>query len=288
MSALALTALLLAGPSPSASPVDERVVYEPEPEPESGAVEPKPESGSVEPEPGAPTPALNPGEAQPEPGFIIPQSELTPGEAPAETPVTPAGASPAAEPAPSVRLPLPPPPPPPRGNGRLVGGSITLALGIAANAAVAVEAGREDGNPQFVAATFIPLGLTAIGVGTYLLIRGAKARSNYLEWQRYAQRDARPSGEGLLVGGIMSTVIGGVTLITAAVQAREPNAFERPLVPTLFALGGVGVLTGVATITAGMLMRNRYTSWRQSTFLSVVPTIAPTRRGLSVGLVGRF
>ena len=239
------------GPAPSV----EQVVEEPSAQPEVIPV--------VEPPPAAPEPAPAPVPTGPEP---------PPEVVPPQT-------------GPSL---LPPPPPPPKGNGRLVGGTFALALGIGASAAVGIEATREDGNPQFVAATFIPLGLASLGVGTYLLVRGAKARANYLEWERYAQREARPSGEGLLVAGVLSTVIGGVTLVAAGVQTRDPDAFQKPLAPTLFAVGGVGVLTGVATLTTGVILRKRYAGWRQATFLSVVPTFAPSARGVQVGLAGRF
>jgi len=226
------------------------------------------------------------GQAPPPAPTSVATGPEAPPPAPAPVPTgpeTPPPVSTTAKPAP-----LPPPPPPPKGNGRLVGGSFALALGLAASAAIAVESSRENGNPQFVAATFVPLGLAGIGIGTYLLIRGAKARANYLEWQRYAQREARPSGEGLLVGGVFSTVIGGVTLVAAGVQTRDPAAFQQPLAPTLFALGGVAALTGLGTLTAGLVLRKRYAGWRQATFLSVVPTLAPTAGGVHLGLAGRF
>ena len=89
-----------------------------------------------------------------------------------------------------------------------------------------VEVARDEGgDPQFVAATFIPIGLTSIGIGTYLLVRGAKARANFNEWRAFTRADSRPTGEGLLVAGTMSTVIGCVSLLAASIQAREPDAF---------------------------------------------------------------
>lgn len=279
-----LLALLLAGPGPT----DEGVVYEPEAEaPEAEAPEDASAIAVPVAEPSAepePTPTLEP----------TPAPEISP--APEASPV-PTAESGAAEPSARAPLelpppPLPPPPPPPNGNGRLVGGSITLALGLAAGAAVGIEASSEEGNPQFVAATFIPLGLAGVGIGTYLLVRGVKARSNYLDWQRYTEREARPTGEGMLVGGVMTTVIGGVTVLSAAVQAREPDAFETPLVPTLFGVGGAAVLGGVGLLTAGLLRRSRYATWRQSTFLSgkaqLVPSLGFTRRGAFAGVSGRF
>jgi hypothetical protein len=170
----------------------------------------------------------------------------------------------------------------------LVGGSVAIALGLAAGSVVIVEAARADGNPQFVASTFVPLGLACIGVGTYLVVRGARARANFNDWKAYTGARSRPTGSGLLVGGTMSLVIGGVTVIAAGVKAREPGAFDRPLTPTLFGVGAAGVAFGIGAVTWGLMQRNRYRSWRQSTFLSVVPTVAPMRGGVSLGVVGRF
>lgn len=225
-----------------------------------------------------------------EPVAIEPVTEPVPAPTPTPTP------APTPEPTPSLappKLALPPPPPPPTGAGRLVGGSFAIALGLGAASAMIVETSREGGNSRFAAATFIPLGLAGIGVGTYLLVRGAKARSNYNDWRAYTHRDALPTGDGLIVAGTMSTLIGGVTLVAAAVQARQGDAFDRPLTPTLFGVGAAGVAVGVGALTWGLLRRGKYISWRQSTFLgSLTPSITPlldpnqalVLRGASFGL----
>jgi hypothetical protein len=119
-------------------------------------------------------------------------------------------------------------------------------------------------------------------------VRGAKARSNFNDWRAYTNAYARPTGEGLIVAGTMSTVIGGVTLLAAAVQSRDPDAFDNLLAPSLFVVGGVGLAVGVGSLTGGLLRRGRYRTWRQSTFLSAVPTVAPIRGGVGFGVVGRF
>ena len=232
MRSLLLVASLL-GPAPT----DEGVVYDGEPAPTEPA---EPIEPVIVPAP-----------------VIVSTPELTP--TPAPTP----------EPPPLVAPPLalPPPPPPPTGSGRLVGGSFALALGVGAASAVIVESTRENGNPRFVAVTFVQLGLASIGVGTYLLVRGAKARSNYNDWRAFTNSDALPTGDGLIVGGTMSTLVGGVTLVAAAVQARDPDAMTQPLTPTLFAIGATGVAVGVGALTWGLLRRGKYRSWRQSTFL---------------------
>ncbi len=265
MSALMLVGLL--GFTAPVGPTDEGVIYEPQSE---QAPEPAPEpEPAAKPEPVTVEPAQEP-EFEPPPPFSPP------------------------------KLALPPPPPPPTGAGRLVGGSFAIALGLGAASVMIVESARENGNPQFVAATFIPLGLTGIGVGTYLLVRGAKARGNFNEWRAYTNHEARPTGDGLIVAGTMSSLIGGVTLVAAAVQARDPAALDRPLTPTLFAVGATGVAVGVGTLMWGLLRRSKYLSWRQSTFLSgrVTPTIAPLLgsnqtgafelQGASFGVIGRL
>jgi hypothetical protein len=257
LGALLLGPLLLGPPTPE--PTDESVIYdaEPEPEREYGVFEPI----EISPPPPRPTPPPAPSVAET-----------------LEPPL----------PAPAPVLALPPPPPPPTGAGRLVGGSFAIGLGLAAASVVIVEVARDEGNPRFVATTFIPIGLTSIGIGTYLLVRGAKARANFNEWRAFTRSEARPTGEGLLTAGTMSTVIGGVALLAASIEARDPDAFDNLLAPSLFAVGGTGIAVGIGTLTAGFLRRNHYRVWRQRTFWSAVPVIAPMRGGLGFGVVGRF
>jgi hypothetical protein len=265
---LLLAALL--GPAPT----DEGVLYE----------DPPASTESVEPETAEPIVVPDPV-VEPE-RIVLPEPTVTqPHDVVEQPPFTP------------PKLALPPPPPPPTGSGRLVGGSFAIALGLGAASAVIVEASRDNGNPQFAAATFVPLGLTGIGVGTYLLVRGAKARANFNDWRAFTSSDARPTGDGLIVAGTISSLIGGVTLVAAAVQARDPSAFDRPLTPTLFAIGATGVAVGVGALTWGLLRRGKYLSWRQSTFLgALTPTFTPVLdpsgafalRGASFGVVARL
>lgn len=257
--ALLLGSLLLGPPAPG--PTDESVLYEAPRERDHGVFDPI----EIPPTPPRPVPAPAPSLAN---------AAAPPVEPPLPTP--------------TLAFDLPPPPPPPTGAGRLVGGSFAIGLGLAAASVVIVETARDEGNPRFVATTFIPLGLSSIGIGTYLLVRGAKARANYNDWRAFTRADTRPTGDGLIVAGTMSTVIGGVTLVAAAVQARDPDAFDQLLAPSLFAVAGTGIAVGVGSLTAGLLRRGRYQSWRQSTFLSAVPVVAPMRGGLGFGLVGRF
>jgi hypothetical protein len=259
---LLLGSLLLGPPAPE--PTDESVLYESPREREHGEFDP------IEIPP-TPARAARP---LPAPAPSLPEALEPPAEPPLPTP--------------KLVLDLPPPPPPPTGAGRLVGGSFAIGLGLAAASVVIVEVARDDNNPRFVATTFIPLGLSSIGIGTYLLVRGAKARASFNDWRAFTRAQTRPTGEGLIVAGTMSTLIGGVTLVAASVQARDPDAVDRLLAPSLFVVAGTGIAVGVGSLTAGLLRRGHYRSWRQSTFLSAVPVVAPTRGGLSFGLVGRF
>jgi hypothetical protein len=214
-----------------------------------------------------------------EPIEIIPPAQPTLPPAPAEPP--------AAEPPPApARAPLPPPPPPPTGNGRLVGSGFAMALGLAALSVVPIELSRNEGNPSYVAATFIPLGAAGIGIGAFMLRRGLKARANFKAWVAYAETPPRPSGEGLLVAGVISSVIGGVALVGAGVAARE--APPGPVVPITFAVGGAFVATGIGTLTAGLLRRGRYHSWRASFTSAAPPIIVPLRAGVGVAWSLRF
>ncbi|NVB37052.1 hypothetical protein G6O69_04365 [Pseudenhygromyxa sp. WMMC2535] len=197
----------------------------------------------------------------------------------------------APDPAPSLPvlppMELPPPPPPPDGAGRLVGGSVAIALGLGAVSVVGYEASREDGNPGVVAGTFIPLGLAGLGVGVYLLIRGAKARARLLEWRSYAEQRGRPSGSGMVVGGTMSVAISGVTLVAAAVQSRDVDTRGRPLNTALWTVGGAGLATGAALLSTGLVRRKRYQAWRQRTFLAA-PVVTRLPGGFGLGVAGRF
>ena len=249
-----MLALLLTGSLFGLGPTDEGAVYEPENRP--GPIEPIEINIAPAPEPApAPAPAL---ESEPQPRPFTPSPRV-----------------------------LPPPPPPPTGNGRLVGGTFGIVLGVAAAVALGVETSRAEGNPRFAAGTFIPLALTGIGVGTYMVAKGAKTHRNFLDWEAYTQRDALPSGDGLIVGGTFSGVIGAITLVVGVVQAQQPGGLDRPLAPTLLGVGATGVAVGIAALTIGLLQRRTYTRWRESTFLGqLAPTLSPVIALGSDQLVG--
>jgi hypothetical protein len=185
-------------------------------------------------------------------------------------------------------VPLPPPPPPPDGAGRLVGGSLAIGLGIGAFVAVDQEVRRQTGNPTYVAATFVPLGLASLGIGTYLLIRGGKARANFRHWKEYTGYEVPPQGNGLLVGGTMLATISGVVLITGTM--RSTRGQQDLLTTVLLSAGGAGLLAGGAQLAIGVVRREKYRRWRRNGLLMLSPPwIAPIAEGgAAVGVVGRF
>lgn len=304
MPATLLAALLLAppespAPAPDASPPAMEatdVSEQPVPASPEGVAGAAASEGAPDADPVAPPPAPAPPDAPPAPA---PQPEFVEPPLPAPEPV-PVGedpAFPAFDPTLAPTGPqLLPPPPPPDGSGRLVGGSFSVVLGLAAASVVVVEGSREGGNFQFAAATFIPIGLAGLGIGTYLLVRGGQARRNFNDWKAYTGERALPSGSGLMVGGTMGIVVGGVSLVAASVQSREPDAFRDPLAPTLWTLAAAGVGGGVTALTFGILRRNKYRTWRQRTFLAnLQPNVYPLAggagfdvTGAAVGLSGRF
>lgn len=269
LAAAAAANLSFAGPP--VAPTDESVVYEEAPEEVEQTV-PARNDDAIEPvviEAPPPPPASASEASQPP---FVPTTQTSP-----DVKVEPAV------------LNLPPPPPPPDGSGRLVGGSVAIGLGLAAFGVATYEGTRMTGDRRFIAATFVPLGIAGVAAGTYLLVRGVKARRNFLDWRAYTERRSRPTGNGMIVGGVLSTVIGGVTLVTAVVEAREVQAEDSVRVPVIASVGGVALIAGVFQLTFGLLRRQRYRAWRQQTFLgSLSPTLSPLRAGASLGLAGRF
>lgn len=245
--------LLLGPPEPAASPeYDEAIVIEP------AAPAPEP-SASVE----VPIdPALDP--------MLDPEGDPTAWGRPRE------------------RSYLPPPPPPPDGSGRIVGGALSIGLGVAAFAAVSVELRRtSDSNASYVAGTFVPLGIAAAGIGTYLIVRGSKARANYNFWKSFTGLEPPRQGGGLLVGGTMTTAVGVVMLATGV--ARSAQGRQDTTATLLMSLGGAGVAAGALQLGLGLARRQRHERWLRRGLVQLSPPIvAPTPQGWMVGFGGRF
>lgn len=183
---------------------------------------------------------------------------------------------------------LPPPPPPPDGSGRLVGGALTIGLGVAAFVTLGAELQRSEGNPTYVASTFAPFGIAALGIGTYLLVRGGKARANFNHWKRFTGYEVPRQGSGLLVGGTMATVVGGVSLIIGSLRSTR-GQYDAGTT-ALLSIGGAGVVAGGTQLALGLVRRERYRRWqRGGLFVLAPPLVAPRPEGgWMVGLAGRF
>ncbi|GEM_PF-1657585 len=285
--ALALWALVLAGPpatseATAADPTGESSLYAPSSDPsptEAPPEPPKPKTATREVgDPGLPGPT-----PAPQPIQIIPAP--TPKPIPAPNPAAAPGL---------VPIQLAPPPPPPSGTGRLVGGSFSIALGLGAIAAIGIESARAGGDPRTAASTLVPLSLVGLGIGGYLLVRGAKARSNLLDWRAFSGERERPSGSGLIVGGILSTAVGTVSLASAAVgTATSTTQAERSRDLGLWIVSAATLSSGAIELGFGVVRRRRYHQWRAQTYLgsvgaSLQPSLALLPRGAGLGLRGKF
>lgn len=189
---------------------------------------------------------------------------------------------------PRERSSLPPPPPPPDGSGRLVGGALSIGLGAAAFAAVSIELRRtSDTNATYVTGTFVPIGIAALGIGTYLIVRGSKARANYNYWRSFTGLEPPRQGGGLLVGGTMTTALGVVLLATGV--GRSAQGRQDTTATLLMSLGGAGVAGGALQLGLGLARRQRHERWLRRGLVQLSPVVGPSPQGgWMVGVGGRF
>jgi hypothetical protein len=259
--------LLLGPPEPAAAPeYEQAIVIEAAPH-----VAPPDPTSSVEP---PLDPSLDPSfDPSLDPSF-------DPSLDPADDPTAWGGARP--------RSSLPPPPPPPDGSGRIVGGTLAMGLGVAAFAVVSIELRRtSDANATYVTGTFVPLGIAALGIGTYTVVRGSKARANYNFWKSFTGLEPPRQGGGLLVGGTMTSAIGVVMLATGV--ARAARGDQDTSATLLMSLGGAGVATGALQLGLGLARRQRHERWLRRGLVQLAPSVGPTPRGgWLVGVAGRF
>lgn len=214
--------------------------------------------------------------------------ELEPSLAPPLEPELDPASDPTAWGGPRERSPLPPPPPPPDGSGRIVGGTLAMGLGVAAFAVVSVELRRtSESNATYVTGTFVPLGVAALGIGTYMVVRGSKARANHEFWKSFTGLEPPRQGGGLLVGGTMTTAIGVVLLATGV--ARSAQGRQDTTATLMMSLGGAGVAGGALQLGLGLARRQRHERWLRYGLVQLAPTFGPSRQGgWMVGVAGRF
>lgn len=178
------------------------------------------------------------------------------------------------------------PPPPPSGAGRFVGGPVLLVAGLGLLTAATFEyAGSRDGTKLLIGQ--VPAGVVMLVAGSTMIATGARDQLRLSTWEARAGMHARPSGNGLIVGGVTAMSLGalaaGATAIAQDLRLDAPRS-----IPAGWATAAAGLGGGAALLIAGAIRRTRYGAWRERVTGLPVPTISPTRAGAQVGVVGQF
>lgn len=187
-------------------------------------------------------------------------------------------------------LPPPPPPvytvpaPPWSGSGRFVGGSVMLLAGVGLLTAAAFEYsnGRDTTQPVI---SQVPAGVSMLVAGGLMIGTAARDQHRLSEWEAATGIDARPNGNGLIIGGVTATTLGAMAAVATAI-ASDMDLNAPRSIPAGWATAGIGLGGGTAMLIAGIVRRTRYGHWRNG--LRGVPMVAPSRAGATVGFVGRF
>lgn len=266
--------------------------------------------------------AVSPPALPEDPPATTPADVVAPAEAEVVAPVEPA-AAPAPEPVPDVivieaapagalpiaeealaepiapvvivdrRVAVLPPPPPPAyvvpappwsGSGRFVGGSVMMIAGVGLLTAATLEFsnGRDTTKP-FI--SHVPAGVSMLVAGGVMIGTATRDQHRLSEWEAATGIDARPSGNGLIIGGVTATTLGVMAAIATSI-ASEMDLDAPRSIPAGWATAGIGLGGGTALLIAGIVRRTRYGHWRNS--LRGVPMVAPTRAGATLGFVGQF
>lgn len=249
------------------------------------------EAPVAEPTP-EPAPALEPAVApEPEPEAI---DAIVIEAAPGALPVAEEAL---AEPPPVViverRVAVIPPPPPPAyrvpappwsGSGRFVGGSVMLIAGVGLLTAATLEFsnGRDSTQPYI---SQVPAGVSMVIAGGIMIGTGARDQHRLSEWEAATGIDARPNGNGLIIGGVTATTLGTMAAIATGI-ASDMNLDAPHAIPAGWATAGIGLAGGTTMLVAGIVRRVRYGKWRDG--LRGVPMVAPSRAGATFGFVGQF
>lgn len=223
-------------------------------------------AGPVAPEPAATTPTL----------IEVPLAPPPPAPALVVT-TTPAPLAPAGVVAPHWTLTRKPPW---SGSGRFVGGSMMLIIGTGVLVAATFEFsdGRDTTRPMI---SNLPGGIAALVAGGVMIGTAARDQQRLGDWEAAQGRKAKPSGNGLIVGGVTMASLGGLAAIATSIASEWDLDAPRSM-PAGWATAGVALGGGVAMIIAGSVRRARYER------AYAMPTLAPTRAGASVGITGRF
>ncbi len=250
-----------------------------------------PEEPAVEPEPAVELePAAEPA-AEPEPIAVDAIVVAPPAEPEASLPEAEVDFAPVVvvdrrvavipPPAPPVRV---VPRPPWSGAGRFVGGSVMLIAGTGLLVAATFEFsdGRDTTQPLI---SQVPAGVAMLAAGGVMIGTGARDQRALSEWEAKTRMRARPSGNGLIVGGVTATSLGIMAAVATSIAADME--LDAPLsIPAGWATAGVAIGGGTSMLIAGLVRRSRYGKWRDG--LRGVPLVAPARAGATVGFVGQF
>lgn len=187
---------------------------------------------------------------------------------------------------------VPPPPvakhfipqPPWSGSGRFVGGSVMLIAGIGLLTAATLEYSNGQDSTQPLISQ-VPLGVSMLVASGFMIGTAARDQRRLSEWEAATRVNARPSGNGLIIGGVTAALLGGMSAIATSIAVDMDLDAPRSI-PAGWATAGVGLGAGTALLVGGIVRRVRYGKWRDS--LRGVPMVAPSRAGATVGFVGQF
>lgn len=276
MLSLALAASLLAVPPPALPP-------EPGPGPAPAVIEgpsPAPEAIVVAPAEGALPPAdevAGPIVVAPAPGdvAIVSGDSVVYVDGPAPFGSTPVDTDPRTQAIPG---------PPWSGAGRFVGGAVMLTAGLGLLTAATFEfsEGFDTTRPLI---SQIPAGIVMLVAGGVMIGTGVRDQRRLGEWEAATKIEAKPSGNGLIVGGVTAISLGSMAAIATSIAADMDLDAPRSI-PAGWATAGLALGTGSILLVSGIVRRARFGKWRNA--ITGAPMIAPTRAGATVGLVGQF
>lgn len=176
------------------------------------------------------------------------------------------------------------PPPPWSGAGRFVGGSVMLIGGVGLLTAATLEFanGRDTTQPVV---SHVPAGVAMLVAGGLMIGTAARDQRRLSEWESATGITARPTGNGLIVGGVTATTLGTMAAIATSI-AMDMDLDAPRSIPAGWATAGAGLGAGTAMLIAGIVRRSRYGNWRAG--VPGIPMVAPARAGATVGFVGQF
>ena len=189
----------------------------------------------------------------------------------------------AAEPAPSE---------PAHGTGRLAAGPVAMGFGVmfAVIGAQGIDPKDLTPAPPALTGTLITLGVLSVLGGTISLLNGANANKRYNQWRKDTRYITAPDGSGRVAAGALVTGFGGAMMVVFGAASTNESVADIYPPALMLSVGGGVTAAGVGLLSWGLVRRKRYRQWRAETPLSTaaLPYVVPLRRGVGVGLSGRF